>query len=75
MGLQSLLWAILIPAFCVAQIAPTFTSAPDATGTATVSAILLFQSGTANYTSPFTLSLSISSEPSESLVLSYLTLS
>jgi len=41
----------------------TPSGTPDATGTATLSAIPLHQSGFANYTSPWTLSVSVFREP------------
>lgn len=65
-----LLGLFAIPSLCVTTIIQTATApaiatpsgTPNATGTATVSAIPLYESGIANYTSPWTLSLSVFEE-------------
>jgi hypothetical protein len=76
-----LLSLFAVPSLCVTTILQTATAppirtplgTPNATGTATVSAIPLYESGTANYTSPWTLSLSAFEEQSD--VLTALSLS
>jgi len=70
-----------VPSLCVTTILQTGTApvvatpsgTPNATGAATVSAIPLYESGIANYTSPWTLSLTVFEEQSD--VLTALSLS